>query len=104
MSNAYTVLNRELGLPVPPREPATFLPKLVSALDLPRAVERRARDILHASPSVVETSANPSGIAGGAILVAARELNVRDRFSQAELATAADVTPVTLRKHRNALE
>ncbi|QZY04146.1 transcription initiation factor IIB family protein [Halobaculum roseum] len=104
VDNAYTSLNRELGLPVPPREPATFLPKLVSALELPRAVERRARDVLDASPSVVGTAGHPQGIAGGAILVAARELNVRDRFSQAELATAADVTPVTLRKHRNALE
>ena len=102
--NAYRVLNTELGLPAVPRSPATFLPKLVSALDLPQAVERRAQAILEADPdSDGGSGANPIGIAGGALLIAATDLGVREEFTQRELAHAADVTPVTLRGHRDSL-
>ncbi|WP_284032496.1 transcription initiation factor IIB [Halobaculum lipolyticum] len=101
---AYRTLNTELGLPAAPRTPETFLPKLVSALDLPQAVERRARRLLAtADDATIASGGNPAGIAGGAILVAASEVGVREHFTQKAVASLADVTPLTVRTHRDAL-
>ncbi len=101
---AYRALNTELGLPAAPRTPETFLPKVVSALGLPPAVERRARRLLaQAGDATTAGGGNPAGIAGGAVLVAASAVGVRQQFTQQEVAQIVDVTPVTLRSHRNAL-
>lgn len=46
LMNGYKTLNRELGLPAPPRRPAEFVSRLVSDLDLSHDVERHARRVL----------------------------------------------------------
>ena len=104
VEHAYGVLNRQLGLPARPREPAAFLPRLVSALDLPASVERRARELLNDRPmSERGAGAKPVGVAGGAVLAAAELVGEHQRFTQAALAEVAGVTTATLRSHRDAL-
>ena len=104
VENAYGVLNRQLGLPARPREPAAFLPRLVSALELPASVERQARELLNDRPvSGRGAGAKPVGVAAGAILVAAESVGEHRRFTQADLAEVAGVTTATLRSHRDAL-
>jgi transcription initiation factor TFIIB len=103
VENAYGVLNRELQLPARPPEPTAYVPRLVSALELPAAVERRARALLDERADAIGVGASPPGVAGGAILVAATDCGERGRLTQSALADAAGVTPATLRTHRDAL-
>lgn len=94
---AYDALNRELGLPVGPIDPAEYVPRFASELDLGPDAERRAREY---AAEVHETNAatgrNPSGVAAGCLYLAARESGAS--VTQTEAADVADVTPVTLRK------
>jgi len=94
---AYDALNRELGLPTGPIDPTEYLPRFATRLDLPRPVERRARELAtraHESGSVA--GRNPAGVAAACLYAAAQEGN--GDCTQAEAAEVADVTPVTLRK------
>ncbi|MFB6134121.1 MAG: transcription initiation factor IIB family protein, partial [Halanaeroarchaeum sp.] len=43
---AYSAMNRELGLPTGPIDPAEYLPRFASELDLACEIEARARDYL----------------------------------------------------------
>jgi len=102
LRTAYAAMNRELGLPTGPIDPAEYLPRFASKLDLPTPVEKRARE--H-----VETlredgflgGRDPSGVAAACLYAAA---NDRDyELTQKEAADVADVTPVTLRTTVKAL-
>ena len=93
---AYDALNRDLGLPTGPVDPAEFLPRFASELDCSRAVERRATEFAErASDEGVVGGRNPSGVAAACLYAADRE---RDGgLTQADAADAAGVSPVTLR-------
>jgi transcription initiation factor TFIIB len=96
LAAAYDALNRELGLPTGPINPTEYLARFASKLDLPRAVERRARELAAAGEDAgLVNGRNPSGFAGGCLYAAARELG--HDLTQREAAGVADVTPVTLR-------
>jgi transcription initiation factor TFIIB len=100
---AYDALNRELGLPVGPASPAEYIPRFASELDLTAETRRAAREL--ASRAVDEGYANgrnPSGVAAGTLYLAAQRTG--ERLTQAEAATVADVTPVTVRKTYTALQ
>jgi transcription initiation factor TFIIB len=100
--NAYSVLNQELDLPVPPQEPVEFIPKLASTLDAESAVERTARELAtQAVDSGLASGRNPAGFAAACIGVAVGEHDAD--VAQIELAAAADVCPATVRAHRDAL-
>jgi len=102
VANAYNVLNRDLDLPVPPRRPRAFVPGLASAVDLSSDTERLARTIAErAFEATISTGANPVGFAAACIAVAAGDHGVA--VQQTALADAADVAPVTVRAHRDAL-
>ncbi|WP_276259028.1 transcription initiation factor IIB [Haloglomus litoreum] len=104
VTNAYDVLNRELGLPTPPPSPDAYLPKLASELDLGPAVERRARAILRvAEDHDIDNGRKPAGVAAACLLVAAREVGEARWLTQAAIAEAADVTPATIRKRLDEL-
>ncbi|MFB6142621.1 MAG: transcription initiation factor IIB family protein [Halorientalis sp.] len=99
---AYDALNRELGLPTGPIDPAEYLPRFASELDLPQRVERRARELVdRAHEEGLVAGRNPSGVAAGCLYTAAREAD-RD-LTQAAAAETAGVTPVTLRGTYQAL-
>ena len=94
---AYDALNRELGLPTGPIDPTEYLPRFATRLDLPRGVERRARELAtRAHESGAVAGRNPGGVAAACLYAAAREAD--GGCTQAEAAEVADVTPVTLRK------
>jgi len=99
---AYDALNRELGLPTGPIDPAEYLPRFASELDVPHEVERRAGELVErARDERLVAGRNPGGVAAGCLYTAARELD--HELTQADAAAAADVSPVTLRSTYQAL-
>jgi len=96
LRTAYSAMNRELGLPTGPIDPAEYLPRFASELDLPTDVEMRAREHLDELREGRHVDGrDPSGVAAGCLYAAAKEA---DRsLTQREAADVADVTPVTLR-------
>jgi transcription initiation factor TFIIB len=101
--NASTVLNRELQLPTVPMEPPECVPKLTSVLDVSSATRQRAVELAtRVANSGVATGCNPAGVAAGCVYQAAQERG--ELLSQAALADAADVTPMTVRVRWNELQ
>ena len=93
---AYDALNRELGLPTGPIHPAEYLARFASKLDVSTAIEREARDLAErARDSGLATGRNPSGVAAACLYTAARDGNAD--LTQAEVASVADVSAVTVR-------
>ncbi|AQL44721.1 transcription initiation factor IIB (plasmid) [Halorientalis sp. IM1011] len=101
--NAYQTLNRELNLPIPPQEPAAFVPKLASAVDAAPETRRAAIALAdQATETGLSSGRDPAGFAAACLEVAATEHN--GDVTQEALATAADVCPVTVRANRNTLQ
>jgi len=102
VTNCYKTLNAELGLPAKPVTPSMFVPRLASELDISDSVRRRAEALAEAAEDgQITTGVSPSGFAGACIYKAASECE--EGLTQAQVVAVADVSPVTLRKHRNAL-
>ncbi|QLH80587.1 transcription initiation factor IIB [Halosimplex pelagicum] len=102
LSAAYDALNRELGLPTGPIDPAEYLARFASELDLPQELEGRARELVERARELGHVDGrNPAGVAAGCLYTAADERTYP--LTQAEAADAADVTPVTLRATYQAL-
>ena len=101
--NGYTVLNRELELPVPPADPTQYLPQIASAVGAGTTIERKARHILDAADETRVTSGkNPSGVAAGALYLAGQETGAL--LTQGELAEVADVSAATVRARYHELK
>ncbi|XVH32942.1 transcription initiation factor IIB [Haloferacaceae archaeon DSL9] len=101
---AYDALNRELGLPVGPVDPAEYLPRFASHLSVGAAVEKRARELVStAADRGLTNGRNPCGVAAACLYTAAQELDGERDLTQRETADVAGVTPVTLRKTYKAL-
>jgi transcription initiation factor TFIIB len=94
---AYGALNRELDLPTGPIDPAEYLARYASKLDLPNGVERRAREFAtDAHESGHTAGRNPSGVAAACLYTAARQAG--HELTQEEAGAVADVSAVTIRK------
>jgi transcription initiation factor TFIIB len=94
---AYDAMNRELGLPTGPIDPAEYLPRFASKLDVPRAVERRAAELAQrARDAGLDNGRNPCGVAAACLYTASEERG--GDLTQAAAAEVAHVTPVTLRR------
>ena len=101
--NGYTVLNRELELPVPPAVPRQYLSQIASAVNADAETERTARRILEtADEARVTSEKNPIGVAAGALYLAAQKRG--SLLTQTEVADAADVSPPTVRARYRTLE
>lgn len=94
IERSYAVLNRELALPVPPATPKQYVRQVASTVGLDAEAVRRARDLLEAG--TLPDGVHPAGAAAGALYLVGRRLDAA--VSQAALADAADVTPMTVRK------
>ena len=103
IQHCYTILNRELDLPVPPVGPTQYLPQIASAVDANRETERRARELLEAADDqLVANGQNPRGAAAGALYLASRQTG--EFLNQGRLADAADVSAVTVRERYRDLQ
>ncbi|MFQ3318994.1 MAG: transcription initiation factor TFIIB [Natronomonas sp.] len=93
---AYDALNRDLGLPTGPIDPAEYLARFASKLDVPQHLERRARDLAtDATDSGLVAGRNPSGVAAACLYTVAQEASFD--LTQREAAAVADVSAVTIR-------
>jgi transcription initiation factor TFIIB len=93
---AYSALNRELGLPIGPIDPAEYLAGFASKLDVPTRLERRARELADdAVASGLAAGRNPSGVAAACLYTIAREASYD--LTQKAVAEVADVSAVTIR-------
>lgn len=96
LGTAYSAMNRDLDLPTGPIDPAEYLPRFASELDLPARVETSARDHLAGLREGHHLGGkDPSGVAAGCLYAAAKDHN--HPLTQRDAADAAGVTPVTLR-------
>jgi hypothetical protein len=94
---------RELGLSTGPIDPAEYLARFASELDIGQAVEQRAREFAQqARERGIDNGRNPRGVAAGCLYAATRAAN--ETLTQQEIAAVADVTPVTLRTTYTALD
>lgn len=93
---AYDALNRELGLPTGPIDPREYVPRFATELDLSESVRNRAEELVdEARQRGLIGGRNPAGVAAACLYTATQEQD--GALTQAAAATAADVTPVTLR-------
>ncbi|MFQ3320238.1 MAG: transcription initiation factor TFIIB [Natronomonas sp.] len=103
VTNAYTTLNTELGLPAQPVTPSTFVPRLASELDVSDQIRQRARQLAKESESTgATTGVRPSGFAAACLYKAGREDG--RWLTQSDVADVANVSVVTVRTHRDALD
>ncbi|MFB6151531.1 MAG: transcription initiation factor IIB family protein [Haloarculaceae archaeon] len=95
-ARAYRYVARELELAMEPTDPAQYVPRLSSELDLPEETENQAVDLLDAGKEqAVHSGKNPIGLAAAAVYAAGRLTNVD--VTQHEVADVADVSAVTIR-------
>ncbi|WP_232688321.1 transcription initiation factor IIB [Halobacterium zhouii] len=92
----YRYIVRELGLEVAPADPASYVPRFASDLDLPEEVERRARELLSSAQREGVTSGkSPVGLAAAAIY--AGSLLTNHKVTQSDVSDVSDVSEVTIR-------
>ena len=103
IARAHLYLVRELDLELVPIDPAAYVPRFCSALDLGDAVERTAIDIIEETADNILSGSSPTGFAAGAIYAAS--LICDEKRPQHAVADVAKVTEITVRKHyQNQLE
>jgi transcription initiation factor TFIIB len=92
----YRYLVRELGLEIQPADPASYIPRFASDLDIPEEAEHRARELIEtAKEQAVHSGKSPVGLAAAAIYVGS--LLTNNRVTQKEIASVTDVSEVTIR-------
>jgi transcription initiation factor TFIIB len=103
VTNTYRTLNRELELPAPPMRPTSFISRLISALELDHDIRRRANKLAErAEGTTLANGCQPSGVAAACVYLAAQEQGAL--ITQATVASAAEVSVVTLRSRRDELQ
>jgi len=102
VTNAYTVLNRELRLPTKPMTPTMYIPRLASELDCPTGVEQQARTLAEkAEDAGLTAGVNPAGFAAACLYQIDR--NAGRQLTQAGVAAVAYVSNTAIRNHRDTL-
>jgi transcription initiation factor TFIIB len=93
---AYRYIVRELKLEIEPADPAEYLPRFASELDVPNEVQQRAVTLLEAGKQMnVHSGKSPVGLAAAALYAAAQLTN--NPLTQSEISEVADVSEVTIR-------
>ncbi|KXB05189.1 transcription initiation factor IIB [candidate division MSBL1 archaeon SCGC-AAA382A03] len=96
ISRTYRFLSRELDIDLPPTDPARYVARFGSELNISGEGRVKAMDIINKAQEEKLTSGkSPSGTAAGALYIAA--LKCGERRTQREVAEVADVTQVTVR-------
>ena len=104
LRRTYRYVVRELELEVRPADPASYLPRFVSDLDLSEEVERGARQLLDtARKENLLSGKSPVGLAAAAIYAAS--LITEEMVTQEEVSAVADISDVTIRnRYRELLD
>ena len=104
LTRTYRYVVRELDLEVRLADPASFVGRFASELDLPDETEQRARELLEAAErQSVFTGKNPVGLAAAAIYAAAQLTN--QPRTQAQVSEVTDMSEVTIRnRYKELLE
>jgi transcription initiation factor TFIIB len=98
ITNAYRVINTELGLETAIIRPQTLLPRLVSELDIdcPPMVRRDAEQLIaHAETAGIANGRRPSGVAAACLYLVLNDAGLS--VAQTTLADLAGTTPTTIR-------
>ena len=104
IGRTYRFVTRELQVKILPSNPADYIPRFASALDLSPKTQSRAVEILEQAHKAGLTSGRgPTGIAAASLYVSA--LLHGERRTQREVADVARVTEVTIRnRYKELLE
>ena len=96
VGRTYRYVIRELGMEIRPADPAKYVPRFASELDVPDEAERRARELLQtARDEGVHSGKSPVGLAAAAVYAAA--LLTNDKVTQSTVSDVANVSEVTIR-------
>lgn len=96
IGRTYRFVTRELGINILPSNPADYIPRFASALNLSADTQTRAMEILEQARDIELTSGRgPTGIAAAALYVSS--LIHGEKRTQREVADVAGVTEVTIR-------
>ncbi len=96
IGRTYRFVTRELGINILPSNPADYIPRFASALNLTADSQTKSVEILEMARDIELTSGRgPTGIAAAALYVAS--LIHGEKRTQREVADVAGVTEVTIR-------
>ncbi|MBR9700539.1 transcription initiation factor IIB [Candidatus Woesearchaeota archaeon] len=96
IGRTYRFITRELGIKILPSNPADYIARFASALNLPAETQSKSVEIIEQAQEIELTSGRgPTGIAAAALYVAALINN--EKRTQREVADVAGVTEVTIR-------
>ncbi len=96
VGRTYRFITRELGIKILPSDPADYVPRFASSLNLsPEAQSKSVEIIEQAQEEELTSGRGPTGIAAAALYVAA--LIKGEKKTQREVADVAGVTEVTIR-------
>ncbi|MBT4651156.1 transcription initiation factor IIB [Candidatus Woesearchaeota archaeon] len=96
IGRTYRFVTRELGINILPSNPADYIPRFASALNLSAETQSRSVEILEQARDIELTSGRgPTGIAAAALYVSS--LIHGEKRTQREVADVAGVTEVTIR-------
>jgi len=102
IARTYRYVVRELELEVAPADPASYVPRFVSDLELDDEVERQARRLLDAAEDAgLYSGKSPVGLAAAAVYAAA--LLTNRSVTQREVSDVANVSEVTIRNRYHEL-
>lgn len=95
-------LQRELDVPVPIFRPTDLLPSIFEGLSerVPEAIRVESHRLAEAAETSTEIRGAPSALAATAVYVA---VGSRGRWSQEEIAEAADISATSIRNHYESL-
>jgi len=102
LTRTYRYVVRELGLEIQPADPASYVPRFASDLDLSEEAERRARQLLDtAKEEGIISGKSPVGLAAAAVYAAA--LLTNEKVTQGAVSEVADISEVTIRNRYHEL-
>ncbi|EMA50330.1 transcription initiation factor IIB [Halococcus thailandensis] len=104
LTRTYRYVVRELGLEIQPADPASYVPRFASDLELSEEAERRARQLLEtAKDEGIISGKSPVGLAAAAVYAAA--LLTNEKVTQGAVSEVADISEVTIRnRYKELLE
>ncbi|KXA97865.1 transcription initiation factor IIB [candidate division MSBL1 archaeon SCGC-AAA259I09] len=102
IGRSYRFIARELDIDLPPADPARYVARFGSQLNISGEAKVEAMEIIgKAQEERLTSGKSPSGTAAAAIYIAT--LKCGERRTQREVANAADVTEVTVRNRYSEL-